>query len=175
MGVRDQYVATGYVYDSRKDQFLLLYHKKLGKWLSPGGHLNEGEQPHEGVLRELLEETGQRGRIVDPLRRPQVGTRSVPQLPAPFCILYETIPASAKSDEHMHIDFVYVLEVDSPGTLKLCPWEVEQAMWIATEEVEGLDTFENIKRVCLAISDCYQEKEANINPFPSATRTPRRG
>jgi len=175
MGLRNQYVATGYVYDGQSDQFLLIYHKKLGKWLAPGGHLNDGEEPHEGVLRELLEETGQRGRFVDLLEMPKVGTSSVPQLPAPFCILYETIPASAFDDEHMHVDFVYVLEIESPRTLKLHLQEVEQAKWIAAEEVASLDTFENTRQVCRAISKLHKEKGANSNPFPPAAQAPRRG
>lgn len=158
MGLRCHYVATGYIYDSQNDRFLLIYHKKLRKWLAPGGHLNEGEEPHEGALREVLEETGQQGRIVDLLDGPQVGVHSVPQLPAPFCILYETIPANAREDEHMHIDFVYVLEIDTSETLKPSPREVERIRWIATREVERLDTFENIKRVCRAISESYQGK-----------------
>src|SRR5437879_2439360 len=36
-----QYVATGYVYDRHTNSFLLIFHKKSGKWLSPGGHLHE--------------------------------------------------------------------------------------------------------------------------------------
>lgn len=175
MGLCCHYVATGYIYDSQSDRFLLIYHRKLGKWLAPGGHLNEGEQPHAGALREVWEETGQRGRIVDLREGPRVGTRSVPQLPAPFCILYETIPANAKADEHRHIDFVYVLEVDPFGTLALDEHEVEQARWIASAEVEDLDTFENIKRVCQAISDCYQRRRVNANSSPSAVQAPRRG
>ena len=154
----NQYVTTAYVYDSQRDQFLLLYHKKLGKWLAPGGHLNEGEKPHEGVLRELWEETGLEGRFVDLLEGPQVGTLAVPQLPTPFCILYETIPADASSAEHMHIDFVYVLEVDPARSLELCMQEVQQARWIPAEKVGALDTFENVGRVCRAISELSSRK-----------------
>lgn len=29
-----------------------------GKWTTPGGHLEAGEDPYEGALRELEEETG---------------------------------------------------------------------------------------------------------------------
>jgi 8-oxo-dGTP pyrophosphatase MutT (NUDIX family) len=29
-----------------------------GRWTLPGGHLDEGEAPHTGALRELLEEAG---------------------------------------------------------------------------------------------------------------------
>jgi len=33
-------------------------HRRLGRWLQPGGHLDPGEAPAEAVLRECREETG---------------------------------------------------------------------------------------------------------------------
>jgi 8-oxo-dGTP pyrophosphatase MutT (NUDIX family) len=36
---------------------LLLHHKKLNKWLQPGGHL-DGQSPQEAILKEIKEETG---------------------------------------------------------------------------------------------------------------------
>lgn len=37
---------------------VLLRHKRLGLWLQPGGHVDRGETPWEGALREAREETG---------------------------------------------------------------------------------------------------------------------
>ncbi len=37
---------------------LLHRHKRLGIWLQPGGHLDPGELPSDGAVRETLEETG---------------------------------------------------------------------------------------------------------------------
>src|SRR5216683_8452315 len=100
MVLRKHYVATGYVYDRNTDTFLLILQKKLGKWLPPGGHLDKGEEPHKGVLRELLEETGVQGRIIDLLETPDVGTPATAQLPTPFCVLYEKISAELEGEEH---------------------------------------------------------------------------
>ena len=37
---------------------LLLKHKRLGIWLQPGGHIDDGETPWDAALREAHEETG---------------------------------------------------------------------------------------------------------------------
>ena len=37
---------------------LLHLHRRLGLWLQPGGHIDEGELPWEGARREAVEETG---------------------------------------------------------------------------------------------------------------------
>lgn len=37
---------------------VLLKHRRLGLWLQPGGHVDPGETPWEGALREAHEETG---------------------------------------------------------------------------------------------------------------------
>lgn len=37
---------------------ILHKHKRLGIWIQPGGHIDEGERPEDAALREALEETG---------------------------------------------------------------------------------------------------------------------
>jgi 8-oxo-dGTP diphosphatase len=149
---RNHYVATAYVYDRNTDRFLLILQKKSWKWLPPGGHLNGGEEPHKGVQRELLEETGVEGRILDLLETPQVESQATAQLPTPFCILYEKISAEIEGEEHMHIDFVYVVEINLSEPLNLRPEEISLAKWVASEDIDHLDTYENVKQVCRAIS-----------------------
>lgn len=152
MVARDHYVATGYVYDRDADSFLLILHRKSRKWLPPGGHLDEGEEPHKGVLRELWEEVGVQGRIIDLLATPNVATPGIPQLPSPFCILYETIASASEGEEHMHIDFVYALEIDVSQPLHPLTEEVLLAEWISATHIDRIDTYENVKQVCRVIS-----------------------
>lgn len=52
-----QYCASVYVIDFKNDTVLLMYNKKLGKWLQPGGHIENMELPFETCIREALEET----------------------------------------------------------------------------------------------------------------------
>jgi 8-oxo-dGTP pyrophosphatase MutT (NUDIX family) len=37
---------------------VLHLHKRLGLWLQPGGHIEEGESPEQAAVREASEETG---------------------------------------------------------------------------------------------------------------------
>ena len=54
-------VAVFVVHEGR---VLLHYHRKLGKWLPPGGHIEQNELPDEAAVREVVEETGIRARLV---------------------------------------------------------------------------------------------------------------
>jgi len=160
MAMRQQYVATGYVYDRETDSFLLILHNKLGRWLPPGGHLEDGEVPHQGALRELREETGLRGRIVNLLQTPDVATYSVAQLFTPFCILREIIPAGLHEGEHLHIDFIYVMEIDRADVIRVSTEEASQARWFPSREIATLETFENVRQICKAISALHRRVTA---------------
>jgi 8-oxo-dGTP pyrophosphatase MutT (NUDIX family) len=88
------------------ERVLLHRHKRLGLWLPPGGHIDEGELPDEAAIRETLEESGVRIRLVDgPLRLPD-GHRVAPHEPARLCqpigIQLEDIGPG-----HQHIDLIY--------------------------------------------------------------------
>src|SRR5215469_18067020 len=132
MVVRNHYVATSYVYDRNTDSFLLIMHKKSGKWQPPGGHLDKGEEPHKGALRELREEIGIQGRIINLFESPEVGTPTAAQLPTPFCVLYENIPSELEGEEHAHIDFVYVVEVNLSELLNVRADEALLAKWVSS-------------------------------------------
>ena len=54
-------IAAGFILFHRSDdgpRFLLLRNRNHGTWGFPKGHLESGESPRDGALRELEEETG---------------------------------------------------------------------------------------------------------------------
>ena len=113
---RDWAATTFVVHEGRT---LLLLHRKLGKWLPPGGHIDPHELPDVAALREVEEETGLRVALLDagaplgPVRR----------LAQPLCILREEI-----TPEHQHIDLIYVARVIE-GELHHAPREWHEARW----------------------------------------------
>ncbi|PIR54531.1 DNA mismatch repair protein MutT, partial [Candidatus Peregrinibacteria bacterium CG10_big_fil_rev_8_21_14_0_10_42_8] len=51
------FTATAFIVDSQK-RTLLLWHKRLQRWMPPGGHIDPNETPEETAARECKEETG---------------------------------------------------------------------------------------------------------------------
>lgn len=78
---------------------LLIWHDRLGRWLQPGGHVEEGETPLQAALREVLEETGY-----------VCACHARQQAEVPLDIDVHQIPAMPGGDPaHTHIDMRYVL------------------------------------------------------------------
>lgn len=99
------YTATAYVLSEDNTQVLMIL-KSDGRWFPPGGHVEEGEFPHEAVAREVYEETGYTVRFI---RQPDgIGTElgEATLLPVPYQILLEDIST------HYHHDFIYLCHVE---------------------------------------------------------------
>src|SRR5918997_4526544 len=121
---RDWAATTFVVHEGRT---LLLLHRKLGKWLPPGGHIDPHELPDVAALREVEEETGLRVALLDagaslgPVRR----------LAQPLCILLEAI-----APDHEHIDLIYVARV-LEGEVRHAPEEVRESRWYDAVDLGG--------------------------------------
>lgn len=61
-----QYCASTFVIDFKAAETLLMYNKKLQKWLQPGGHIIGLETPIEACIRETKEETGIDVKVIGP-------------------------------------------------------------------------------------------------------------
>ncbi|MCY0876324.1 MAG: NUDIX hydrolase [Firmicutes bacterium] len=55
-GVTRDFVATALVVHEQR--VVLLHHRKLGRWLPPGGHIDAPELPDAAAIREVREESG---------------------------------------------------------------------------------------------------------------------
>lgn len=108
-GIERHYTATAYiVYEQRT---LLLWHRGLGMWLPPGGHLEPNEDPVQAAIREAYEETGISVEVIAP---PDLLVCSGPRvLPPPAVILVEDIVRPDQSF-HQHIDHVYFTRPRAP-------------------------------------------------------------
>ncbi len=114
---------------------LLLHHRKLGRWLQPGGHAEAGERSGEAVaLREALEETGIRGLTLHPTAA------------RPLDVDVHQIPARADEPAHEHLDLRYL--VIAPAGVPITPAleELHAIRWVPWEEVPALEPDHGLRR-----------------------------
>ncbi len=139
--MKRQYTAT--VYILQDDKVLLIYHKKYGKWLPPGGHLDENELPPHGAIREAKEETGLDIALI-PQENVWVETRvNGGSFERPYLCLLENIPARPNEPAHQHIDFIY-LGLPIGGKEEENFIETNGLRWFTLSEIEALKADEEI-------------------------------
>ncbi len=152
------FTATAFVVDA-DGRTLLLWHKRLGRWMPPGGHVDPDESPEETARRECKEETGLDVEIVGDAQydvfagNRQEGTL----LKKPYAMLLENIPASPERGEpaHQHMDFVYLARpLDPSQALILAEEEGADLRWFTKAEVAAMDEeeiFANVRAYVLEV------------------------
>jgi len=118
---------------------VLHMHKRLHRWMQPGGHLDRGEAPWEAARREGEEETGLH------LAHPEEGPRLV------------HVDVHGAAEGHTHLDLRYLLlapdEDPSPPA-----GESPLARWYGWDE--ALDVADDALRGALAVARAEPEAAA---------------
>lgn len=151
------FTATAFVIDSRK-RVLLLWHKRLQRWMPPGGHVDGDEAPEDAARRECKEETNLDVEIMSDIQddlfsnNPDEGR----MLKKPIAMLLENIPECTERNEpaHEHMDFLYLARpLNENAAKELAKDESDGMRWFTKEEVGELDErteiFSNVKRYIL--------------------------
>ncbi len=103
----------------------------------PGGHVEDGELPHETCVRETLEEAGWLVEVLETpsLNLPQELTKHVRRVKNPLLIQEEFI-----DENHFHIDFIYLCRPIAKVK------ELRGVMWVPIDRiVEGeVKTFDEL-------------------------------
>lgn len=119
------HVTAGAVLVNDSGAVLFIRHVALGKWLTPGGHV-EPEDTHliGAALRELVEETG-------------ITLSVAPVSPVPVHIDVHPIPANPSKGEaeHQHIDFRYLFRAEGEQAVRLQEEEVSACAWRPVETI----------------------------------------
>lgn len=116
---------------------LLHWHRKLGRWLPPGGHIEPNELPGEAARREVLEETGVPVALVGALGLDETVPDEPIQLVRPEGMQLETI-----APDHEHIDLVYFAR---PLDLPALP---DQVGWYGLNDLDELDLTHEVRLWC---------------------------
>ncbi|MCG6927235.1 MAG: NUDIX hydrolase [Acidobacteria bacterium] len=114
---------------------LMLHHRKLDRWLQPGGHANPGERTGEEVaLREALEETG------------IVGLELHPNAPRPLDVDVHDIPGRENEPAHQHLDLRYLVTAPEDAAVSPQVEELHALRWTAWEELDDLGPDRGLRR-----------------------------
>ena len=134
---RDFTVAVFVVNNNR---VLLHWHKKLQRWLPPGGHIEPNELPDDAAVRETLEETGVRITLLG--HDDYVESDGDPRrLCRPAGIQLESIAPG-----HEHIDLIY-FAAGEPAE------DLPEVGWYAPSEWDALSLTEEVASWCLRALD----------------------
>jgi 8-oxo-dGTP pyrophosphatase MutT (NUDIX family) len=98
---------------------VLHLHKRLGRWMQPGGHIDPGESPAVAALREAHEELG----LV--VQHPEGGPR----------LLHIDVHEAALG--HTHLDLRYLL-IGSDADPAPPPGESPEARWCSWDEAADM-------------------------------------
>jgi 8-oxo-dGTP pyrophosphatase MutT (NUDIX family) len=139
--------AGGLVLTPQRDAMVVVLHRRLNRWLQPGGHVEPGELPHEAALREVAEETG----LTD--------LSILPAFPAdptlPLDIDSHPIPANNHKQEppHTHHDFRYVMVLSTAP--ELCPNlnEVADVAVVPMEQIRRENKLPDLNRALSRLND----------------------
>jgi guanylate kinase len=121
-------IVTALVLDEEK---VLLVKSQQGPesdlWCLPGGHIREGEYPHEAVLRHVAALTGYHVKILSP--RTDVKTSPpVESIPQPWDVLLEDIES--------HYDYTYIYRCSIKE--RVTAGEAPEVKWSSIAEVSDL-------------------------------------
>jgi 8-oxo-dGTP pyrophosphatase MutT (NUDIX family) len=137
--MKKEFVATAYVVHAGR--LLLIKHRKLGKWLPIGGHLEENESPDEAVLREVREETGLDAEIVGETLSGG-SEETVEVLHVPNHVQLETL--NHGTGLHQHVDLIYLCRAKHANA-RLNEEEGTELKWFTEKEFDSKEIPHNVR------------------------------
>jgi 8-oxo-dGTP pyrophosphatase MutT (NUDIX family) len=129
------YTTSAFILHPTEKKILLLHHKKLNKWLQPGGHVELHENPLQALQHELEEEAGLTPNdytIIEPADHPRPSGNNV-VLPLPF---YFNEHLFTSESNHRHIDICYLARAHT-SKLTDSPDGAHAIAWLTLEEIRA--------------------------------------
>lgn len=124
--------ASAWIVDRERTHALLTHHRKLGRWLQLGGHVDGQRDVRAAALREAQEESG----LVEIVA---LGTPI-------YDVDVHVIPARGAEPEHKHYDIRFAFEADRAAPLVVSD-ESYALSWVALDELERYDTDDSVRRL----------------------------
>lgn len=123
--------GSAWVVNPERTHALLVHHRRLERWLQPGGHCDGDPDVLATALREVREETG---------------IEATPVYEAVFDVDAHDIPARGAEPAHVHYDIRFLAEAPLSKEPVVSP-ESREVRWVRLDEIAGLDTDESVLRL----------------------------
>lgn len=136
--------ASAFILDASGARFLLTHHRKLGRWLQLGGHVDGEGHVLQAALREAREESGMSAFEVLPVR-------GIPGLPLDVDV--HTIPARGSEPAHEHHDIRFLLRA-SAGQDLVRSDESHALAWFPLADHERILTEASVLRLARKATWC---------------------
>jgi 8-oxo-dGTP pyrophosphatase MutT (NUDIX family) len=131
------FTASGFVVSPDGSSLLLIHHRRLDRWMQPGGHIDpEDPSPLLAAAREVEEETG---------------VATVPLMSGLIDLDIHPIPPRAPEPEHEHFDLRFALR--ALGSELTVDGEVIDAVWVPWEGVALYDVDASVLRATAALRE----------------------
>lgn len=135
--------ASGFVVSPEGDAVLLIFHKKLGIWVQPGGHIEAADSTLEAAARrEVAEEVGL--------------TLQADSAATIFDLDIHTIPARKDEPAHEHFDVRFCFQ--APTRDFVSSDEVAGARWAELAKIDQLTSDESVLRAVRKLARSSREQ-----------------
>ncbi len=162
--------ASTFVFHRRAEgwRLALIEHPRLGRSMIPGGHVEAVESQDEAALREVVEETGLRVRLIHPPSPPLPVGYGPRQIAQPWWIDEVPVPADSHATaDHLHSDHLYVAVADS---IELTNPPAHPVSWRSADELPELDMFEDTRQLARVLFSCLDLIAAGPHDAADALR-----
>jgi len=136
--------GSAWVTSRANDRVILVHHRKLGRWLQPGGHCDGDSDVSRVAWREASEETGLRS--------------IVPASQAVYDVDVHAIPARGTEPAHFHYDVRFRFFAD-PDEAPLASAESRAVRWVDLEEARRLSGERSVLRMIEKMQQVPEARE----------------
>ena len=123
--------GSAWLLNSTLDSVFLVHHKKLDKWLQPGGHVDGSPDVLTEAIREAVEETG--------IKKLSPLSANI------FDLDIHTIPERDEEPEHFHYDVRFLLQAHDDKFL--ISEESNAGVWLPLDKIKEYSQEESVLRM----------------------------